>query len=430
MMNREIVQFTMESLLKAGADKAQCLLKKSEKSELNVEWGDVSLFRTTFDTSLDMTAILQSKKGSLSLNKTSVPDIEQAVVTVIDNAASSKPDSAYDIAEKQPDRSFRAGPTQPDLDLMYDRIKAFLEYEKKTFPMTNLEGLNFDFTKTRTWFLNSNGVDFEAEIGVYTIIAIFTSKEGRNVSSFNYSVFQSKDITKPIKDFGSFDILLRQSAEQIETGELPQKFIGDVIITPDCLPDFLSPLTGYLRDYALITGNSAYKNKLDQKIADSRLSLHCRPTSDEIAAPYFFTREGVTTRDSTIIDQGVLKSYLLSLYGANKTGKQRAANDGGCYVVDPGEKSQEDMIRSINQGILLCRFSGGRPSDNGDFSGVAKNSYYIEDGEVRFPLTETMVSGNLVQMLLNIKDISGERINFGYGIFPWIQFHNLTISGK
>jgi len=91
------------------------------------------------------------------------------------------------------------------------------------------------------------------------------------------------------------------------------------------------------------------------------------------------------------------------------------------------------MIKSSNlpkKGILLCRFSGGRPSDNGDFSGVAKNSYYIENGEIRYPISETMVNGNIVEMMNNIKQISSERVNSGYHIYPWIKFDGLTVSGK
>ena len=86
------------------------------------------------------------------------------------------------------------------------------------------------------------------------------------------------------------------------------------------------------------------------------------------------------------------------------------------------------MISSIDRGILLSRFSGGSPSDNGDFSGVAKNSYYIEKGKIKYPISETMISGNICQMLHNIKDVSKETINFGSSIYPWIQFSGITIS--
>ena len=121
-------------------------------------------------------------------------------------------------------------------------------------------------------------------------------------------------------------------------------------------------------------------------------------------------------------------ALLLGIYGSNKTGKDRSVNNGGAHIVEPGDKNLEDMISAIDKGILLSRFSGGSPSDNGDFSGVAKNSYYIENGKIKYPISETMISGNICQMLYDIKDISKETINDGSSIYPWIQFSGLTIS--
>ena len=86
------------------------------------------------------------------------------------------------------------------------------------------------------------------------------------------------------------------------------------------------------------------------------------------------------------------------------------------------------MISNIEKGILLARFSGGYPSSNGDFSGVAKNSYYIENGEIKYPITETMVSGNVTKMFTNIDAVSSDRIDFGGGILPWISFKGITVS--
>ena len=93
-----------------------------------------------------------------------------------------------------------------------------------------------------------------------------------------------------------------------------------------------------------------------------------------------------------------------------------------------GDESLNDMIKSTDKGIVLCRFSGGNPSDNGDFSGVAKNSYYIENGKIKYPISETMISGNICEMFNNIISISKETIDFGNSIYPWIKFDGVTIS--
>ncbi len=430
MNGKEVVKYSIDSLKNAGAEKAQCILQFREKNEFNVASGKINLFRTIFDTNLGLTAILNNKKGSLGINKIDKDSINEAILQVVELAKASEADSANDISEKQEPKIFRSGLEKPEIDLMYNRLKSFLKYAKKNYPNTILEEVNFDFTKTESYFQNSNGVDFISKKGIYNFGVMFASKEEKKRSSYNITGFSSKNLNKELKDFSSIDTLLKQSSEQINTKIFPEKIIGDIIITPDCLGEFIDYITNFLSDYSLISGTSIFKDKLNKSIADAKFSLYSKPVSKEIADGYFITPDGFEAQNSTIIEKGVLKTFLLSLYGSKKTGKARAVNSGGAYVVEPGNKSFQDLVKTVKKGILLSRFSGGAPSDNGDFSGVAKNSYYIENGKIRYPLSETMLSGNIAEMLRNIKGVSKERINFGDAIFPWIQFGGLVISGK
>ena len=427
---KDITNYCIEAMLKAGIQKAQCTLRDSSKDEFNVDGGEISLLRTTNDTSLYMMGIIDDKRGSISINKTDTESLDRAVKEVLDLAESSEADSANDISEMQPSKVFKKGEAESNLDLMYDRITAFLEYTRKTYPSLMLEQAILDFVSKQSYFRNSNGVCFESSRGIYNFFPMFTSKEGAEISSFNYSGFSSRNLDRKLHEYGSINTLMKQSTEQISTREMSGKFNGEIIITPDCMDEFLSFITMFLSDYPLISGTSIYKDSLNELIADQQLTIHSRPVSDEIADGYFFTPDGYEAMNSTIIEKGVLKTFLLSLYGANKTGKPKAVNSGDAYVIDPGEHSFEEMVSSVKKGILMCRFSGGNPSDNGDFSGVCKNSYYIENGEILYPVRETMISGNLGKVLRNIRRISKERIDFGSEILPWIQVGNITISGK
>ena len=99
-------------------------------------------------------------------------------------------------------------------------------------------------------------------------------------------------------------------------------------------------------------------------------------------------------------------------------------------MVEAGDTPLADLIKQVKKGILLARFSGGSPSDNGDISGVAKNSYLIEDGRIVRPITETMVAGNIGAIFNAIKGISRERINYGSECYPWVLSSGVSISGK
>jgi PmbA protein len=426
----DIAAYCIEAMQKAGIRKAQCTLRDQREDELNVDGGEISLLRTTHDTLVSLLGIMDDRKGTATINKTDRKSIDHAVEGLVELARSSRPDPANEIAGKQPAGVFSNGPLEPDLGLMYDRTREFLARTVVTYPTLILEQVILDFVTRKKVFLNSNGVQFESSQGYYSFSQMFTSREGSEASSFNYTGFSSLDLDRKLHEYASIDTLMRQSTEQVRPLDFTGKFQGDIIITPDCLNDFISFITGYLSDYSLISGTSIFKESLGREIADPRLTLRSMPVSQENADGYFFTADGFAAENSTVIEKGVLKTFLLSLYGSLKTGLPKAVNMGGAWMVDAGESSFEEMVRGVDRGILMCRFSGGDPSDNGDFSGVAKNSYGIEGGRVTHPIRETMISGNLANALRDIRGISRERVNFGSDVLPWVTLGGITISGK
>jgi len=414
--------------MKAGADKAQCIYSSGEKKELNVDAGEFSLFRTNANHGFSIMAIKDQKKGSFSINKIGKDDIDVAISTVLNMAESSMPDDAYDISEYQEADSFSKGNKEPALNIMYDRMEEFMEYSANTFPITIIEQAILDFSSGTNYYRNSNGVSFDETEGSYSFSVMFTSKEGKDISSFNSAGFSSLDIDLPLHKGGSINRLLEESAAHVRTRTVPNKFTGDIIVTPDCIMSFIGFILGNLSDFRLIAGTSLFRELMNQQIVHESLSIHSKPLSDNLSGGYFITSDGYKAEDLTIIENGILQTFLLSLYGSNKTGLQRVSNSGGSLIIDHGKTPLKDMIQSVNKGVLLSRFSGGSPSDNGDFSGVAKNSFYIENGKVQYPISETMVSGNIVDMFQKVKHLSKEEVNFGDEIFPWIQFEGITVS--
>ena len=124
MQNKDIPDYCIDQLIKAGADKAQCIYSSGEKKELNVDAGEFSLFRTNANHGISMMAIKDQKKGSLSINKINKDDIDEAISTVLNMAESSMPDDSYDISEFQQAESFSKGNKEPALDTMYDRMES------------------------------------------------------------------------------------------------------------------------------------------------------------------------------------------------------------------------------------------------------------------------------------------------------------------
>lgn len=145
-----------------------------------------------------------------------------------------------------------------------------------------------------------------------------------------------------------------------------------------------------------------------------------------------FTRSDPTRlwRECPATENGVLKAFMLPLYVANKTGFAPAKNTSSAVVIEGGDTPYSDMIKHIKKGLIVGRFSGGEPGTNGDFSGVAKNSFLIEDGMIRGAVSETMINGNLAELLNSITDISKETVCDGTSVLPYIAFDHVVISGK
>lgn len=428
---QDVLKYCSGLLADAKVDKFQCVLASNSLHEINSEGLDLNLIRTTMDKSLRISIIKDSRKGDISINRLDSDSVSDAVLSVIELSNTSQPDQDYDISPLQEPQTFRSGPSTPDTEKMYNMLKGYLKDVSANFPKIVLSETVFSHNYSVSRFINSNGVDFTTEKGVYRMTSVFSAKDGDNVSSFNYSGFSLKEINDSLIDNGSLKNLLKQSVEHLDAKPINGKFTGDVVITPDCLDDLLSSyISTFLGDRALITGMSTFKDKLGDLVADSKFTLRSSPLSPEMADGYFVTSDGFVAKDVTLISNGVLNSFMLSLYGANKTKLKKADNSGGNWIVDAGDKSLNEIIESIDKGIVLARYSGGNPSANGDFSGIAKNSYYIEKGKIEKPVTEVMISGNLAEIMKNIMAISQERINFGFSLLPYIHSTGITISGK
>ena len=183
---KDSLSYALDQLCKLGADKAEGSINESEKKELNIEAGKMSLFRTTFQNSLSLEAIKDSKQSSISINKTDKNSIDNSVQSVMDNVNSSQEDKGHDISKNQAPEAFSKGNLNPDLNLMYDRLDEFNEYVKDNHKKIILEAAILDHTVSMSHIMNSNGVDFEVKKGIYHFSPMFTAKDGVKTSSFNY----------------------------------------------------------------------------------------------------------------------------------------------------------------------------------------------------------------------------------------------------
>lgn len=431
MENRETALYCIDNIIDQGADKAQCILSNSKKYEFNFGSEDISLLRTTIDTNIDLVAIKSDKKSTIALNKLDEEEINKKIKELMEMCESAESDPCNDIAEYQLQEEFCSGDSEPDLDRMYEFIDTFLKKLNKEFPQIKImDGTTVEFNKIETNFINSNGVDFKTTEGIYRATIIFLAKEGEKATSFTAFVYAFKELPLDFMEYADVRQRFKDIVSQLTCNGIKDKFIGDIILTPELVMEMLYLYyASFLGDSSLISGTSILKDKLNEKIASDKLIVKCMPLCDDIANKSFITEDGYKTENVTIIDKGILKSFIIGLYAAKKTGRS-VTKTAFNLVVENGDKSIEDIIKSTERGIILGRFSGGMPSSNGDFSGVAKNSFYVENGEIKYAITETMITSNLRDMFNNREEISIETLNTGESITPWMKINGVTISGN
>ena len=429
-MLKKSAEYILSSLVSSGADMAQVSVSEGRVEEFNVDAGEFSLIRSVFNSGASMKAIKDMKKGTASVNQLDKEAIDNAVAECMAAAETGVRDEALSIAEKEENTDFVSGALKPDKEKFFDSLLKFMDDMSSEFPEIMLEQVIASYSYGKHVVANTNGVLFTEEDGSYSVSIMYSAHDGENTTSFNCVAVDYLDPSQDILSSADVRTMFERAVMELESVPFSGKFTGTAVFSPACLTDFVSTIVdSFTGDLSLIEGTSPWKDKLGERVADGSFSLSVIPLSEEIVCGERITADGYKSEDYDIIKDGILESFSLSEYAARKTGLQRAKSTSSCIKVASGEKSLDEIIAGIDEGILVCRFSGGEPAGNGDFSGVAKNSFLIKDGRISSPLSETMISGNLRDMLYDVKGISSESVNYGTCIMPYAAFGGITVSG-
>lgn len=428
---KEVAQYTLSRLKEYGADEAQCKVQFGVVDEINVDAGEFSLMRSTFDSAVTMKVIKDMKKGVIAINKIDKDSIDEAAKECVAAAEVASEDDCLSIAEKQENEDFSFGVSESDREKFFERIKEYLDDVKNEFPKVFIEQLIADFADSKSVYANTNGTEFSYRTAYYSMGSMYSAHDGENTTSFNSTGVDFVDLSEPIMNKGTQRMMYELCEKELDAEPFEGKFTGVAVFAPSALGDIIATaIDNFTGDETIIDNTSPWRNKLGEKVASDSLTVRLIPIDERIIGGERYTAEGYRTRNCDVIKNGVLENFTLSEYAAKKSGEKRCSTLSGCMEVVAGNTPYDELISKIKKGILVCRVSGGSPAGNGDFSGVAKNSFLIENGKITKPVLETMLSGNLADMLLNVTDISKETAEDGSTVYPWVAFDGVTVSGK
>jgi PmbA protein len=409
----------------AGFDDAQVTAVHSRLHELNVAHNEPSLLRSTESNKLMLLGLIDGRMASTEVTDLTKEAVRARIAGLFADAKSAPQDAANAVSSGQRARIVQ-GPQEPDSDLLATKMAELLAFRKAQTPRMMIDEGDTKHQRQRWHTLTTGGSDLSASIGCYSMGVFGTAREGKRSSSFNYTGGAANELAgQAAQDYFGIAQMLRDTERQIDTQPLAGKFVGDVVFTPSAVADLLGWLLGQLGDTQLIAGSSLYRESVGRQIASPLFTLRSRFDAPGVAA---LSSDGFNAAPVTLVDKGVLKALTPSLYGSRKTGLKHVPVAQGGWDMVAGATPLAEMVGGVKRGALVGRLSMGMPAANGNFSGVIKNSFAIDGGEIGSALSETMIAGNMAQMLKDIVAVSREVIDGGSTRLPWLRIANLHFS--
>jgi PmbA protein len=421
---QEVAAQTLAAMKQAGFDHAQVTAVHSKLDELGIAHNEPSLLRSTEWHKLALLGIAGGRMASTELSQIDRDTVQARIASLYKDAQSAPQDEANAVSSGQHARIVQ-GPQQADREVLASKMKELLAFRASETPRMMLEEGSCSHRWQRWHTLTTGGSDLAASIGCYSISAIGAAREGSKSSSYNFTGGSADDLAvRPAQEYFGLDAMMRESERQIETEPIGSKFQGDVVFTPGAVSDLLGWLLGQLGDTQLIAGSSLYKASVGEAIASPLLTIRSRFDAPGVAA---ISGDAFATPAVTLLDKGQLLTLTPTLYGSRKTGLKHTPVAAGWDVV-AGATPLSELTRGVQRGAIVGRLSMGNPAANGNFSSVIKNSFRIDGGVVGPALSETMIAGNMAQMLKDIVAVSREQIDSGALRLPWIRIANLHFS--
>lgn len=219
--------------------------------------------------------------------------------------------------------------------------------------------------------------------------------------------------------------LSRLGAQKPPTGSFP------IVFDPNAARSFFSKLTEALSGEQLYKGESFLCESKGKKVASDLLNIRELPLLPTGLGSRLFDADGVRARNFTVINKGVVENYLLSVYSGHRLGMASTGCSGGSanFVVDPGRGSVDDLISSMDRGILVTAMIGqGADIRTGDYSRGAEG-FMIRNGAIAEPLSEFTISDTFQDMLMNIDAIADDARLDSTVIAPSIRIRRMTVGG-
>ncbi|MGA7294711.1 MAG: TldD/PmbA family protein [Terriglobales bacterium] len=434
--------------MKGGATAAECVVREGDEFSTSVRLGQVETLKESGSRAIGVRVFFGQRAASTYSSDFSAAGIERMLKSALELAKITSEDPYAGIPEAD-----KLGSLSGDLDLYHEDVYSLpgterIDYARRAEKaaldsdprLKNSDGGSFDAATGRKVLANSHGFvgEYRRSYCSVAVVPIAQDEQGNMQRDYWYSVARSLaklDSAEQVGKEAARRTLRRLGARKVKTAHVP------VVLDPMVATSMLEHIFEGVNGDSVYRGASFLAGKLGQKIAGGNVTVIDDGTMPGGFGTTPFDGEGIPTRRTVVIENGILKSYLLNTYTAKKLGLETTANASrglagtpgigpGNYFLQPGGKTAKEVIGDVKDGLYVTEFLGhGANLVTGDYSRGA-SGMWIVNGELAYPVEEITVAGNLKDMFSNISEIGSDLEFRGSVASPTIRIDGLTVGGE
>jgi len=419
-----------------GADAVEAHGRTGTELSVTARNGEVDTVEHSEARALSVTVYLGGARGTAETNELTEPGIERTVGAALDIArfAESDPYAGLadpgDLATDFPDLDL-FHPWDVDAGRLTELAVRMDDAARRADPrITQTDRSAISTTAAISGYASSTGFLAMTAATRHGISCLAIAQQGgakeRDLWYDTRRVASALAAPEAIGRRAGERTAARLGARQVPTGSYPVVFEAPVAST------LIGHLVGAVSGANLYRKSSFLIDAIGRQILPERVSIVETPFVPRGYASAAYDSEGVKPSGGAIVDAGVLARYVLSSYSARRLSLATTGNAGGVrnLAVSHDDLSRDEIVRQMGRGVLVTELMGfGVNLVNGDYSRGA-SGYWVEDGEIRYPVNEFTIAGNLKDMLLGIVAIGSDVDDRGNTHCGSILIDRLTIAGS
>jgi len=437
---REFTQAILAHAARRGASACECEASDGYGLTVTVRKGKPDTIEHNRDKSAGVTVYLGERPKARRGHASSSDLSPAALAQTVEAALAIARHTAEDDCAGPPERDELAGAT-PDLDLFHpwhigaeEAIGVARRCEAAAYRLSrklrNSDGATLSVQHSQFVFANSLGFagGFPASRHALWFSAIAEDR-GRMQRDDWVSTSRLPEQLADAEALGRYAgerALARLGARKIATCRAPVLF--EAPVATQLIGTFVSAVSGG----NLYRKSSFLLDSLGKPVFSRAVSIEERPLEPQGLGSSPFDEEGVAARTRAVVRDGVVEGYFLGSYSARKLGMRSTGSAGGHHnlFIRPGNLDFPEMLRKMDRGLLVTELMGqGVNPVTGDYSRGA-SGYWVEGGEIRFPVEEITIAGNLRDMFKGIAAVGADTVVRSACRCGSVLVESMTIAGN